>query len=266
VLAAQTTGVALLRLADAEVLPFDYEAYGTQILEYIGEIEQQATKASADGAKQVDFAGLRSAAEAFAKAGADVRARGESMLSASAPAPDLAAINKRLMMAERDLIEPAGLPDRPWYRHVIYAPGLYTGYGVKTIPGVREAWTQEPRPRCAGRTVIRALQLCRRRRFKGRDRPRRSIDKPPAPRCCGLRSGSSSSKGSEDPLVHRRVAARGAARAGRSRCRPGRGAMRISNASRCRTGDLARLVPLGEITSGVAMIAGVWTPLFACRS
>ena len=43
------------------------------------------------------------------------------------------------MMAERDLIEPAGLPDRPWYRHVIYAPGLYTGYGVKTIPGVREA-------------------------------------------------------------------------------------------------------------------------------
>ena len=43
------------------------------------------------------------------------------------------------MMAERDLIEPRGLPDRPWFRHVIYAPGLYTGYGVKTIPGVREA-------------------------------------------------------------------------------------------------------------------------------
>ena len=73
VLAAQVTGVALLRLADAEVLPFDYETYGGQILEYIGEIEQQATKTSADGAKQVDFAGLRAAAEAFAKAGADVR-------------------------------------------------------------------------------------------------------------------------------------------------------------------------------------------------
>ena len=40
---------------------------------------------------------------------------------------------------ERDLIEPAGLPDRPWYRHVVYAPGLYTGYGVKTLPGIREA-------------------------------------------------------------------------------------------------------------------------------
>src|SRR5258708_20322493 len=67
VLASQTTGVALLRLADAEVLPFDYESYGTQILEYIGEIEHQATKASADGAKKVDFAGLPSPARPFPK-------------------------------------------------------------------------------------------------------------------------------------------------------------------------------------------------------
>ncbi len=36
-------------------------------------------------------------------------------------------------------LSPDGLPDRPWYRHQIYAPGLYTGYGVKTLPGVREA-------------------------------------------------------------------------------------------------------------------------------
>ena len=160
VLAAQTTGVALLRLADAEVLPFDYESYGTQILEYIAEIEQQAVKASVDGARQIDFAGLRSAAEAFAKAGADVRGRGEAMLSASAPPADLAVFNKRLMMAERDLIEPAGLPDRPWYRHVIYAPGLYTGYGVKTIPGVREAVDAGNYPRAAAQAeiVIRALQ------------------------------------------------------------------------------------------------------------
>ena len=84
VLAAQVTGVALLRLADAEVLPFDYEVYGKQILEYADEIEQQATKASAADAKKVDFAGLKSAAEAFAKAGADVRARGESLLGARA--------------------------------------------------------------------------------------------------------------------------------------------------------------------------------------
>ena len=175
VLASQTTGVALLRLADAEVLPFDYETYGRQILEYIAEIEQQATKASADGAKRVNFAGLRAAAEAFAKAGADVRARGESLLGGagsngvSAPADSrqgavpgdpFAEINHRLMMAERDLIEPAGLPDRPWYRHVVYAPGLYTGYGVKTIPGVREAVDSGNYTRAAEQAtvVIRALQ------------------------------------------------------------------------------------------------------------
>jgi N-acetylated-alpha-linked acidic dipeptidase len=166
VLAAQMTGVALLRLADAELLPFDYEAYGKQIQEYVGEIEQQAIKQSADGARTIDFAGLRAAAEAFTRAGVDLRARGDAMLapaagSGQAPsAPDLAAINHRLIMAERDLIEPAGLPDRPWYRHVIYAPGLYTGYGVKTIPGVREAVDAANYPRAAAQAqiVIRALQ------------------------------------------------------------------------------------------------------------
>jgi N-acetylated-alpha-linked acidic dipeptidase len=160
VLAAQVTGVALLRLADAEVLPFDYEAYGQQILEYIGEIEQQASKASADGARKVDFAGLRSAAEGFAKAGADLRARGESLLASPASPQELAAINHRLIMAERDLIEPVGLPDRPWYRHIVYAPGLYTGYGVKTIPGVREAVDAGNYTRAAEQAavVIRALQ------------------------------------------------------------------------------------------------------------
>ena len=163
VLAAQVTGVALLRLADAEVLPFDYESYGTQILEYIGEIEQQATKASADGAKKIDFAGLRSAAEAFAKAGVDgARLRGESLLCVGQRRRRRRSggLNHRLMMAERDLIEPAGLPDRPWYRHVIYAPGLYTGYGVKTIPGVREAVDAGNYTRAAeqAQIVIRALQ------------------------------------------------------------------------------------------------------------
>ena len=159
VLASQVTGVALLRLADAEILPFDYESYGRQILEYVGEIEQQAVKASAEDARKVDFAGLRAAADAFAQAGAAIRTRGETLLSAPDKS-ELARINRRLMMAERDLIDPAGLPDRPWYRHVIYAPGLYTGYGVKTIPGVREAIDAGNFTRAAeqARVTIRALQ------------------------------------------------------------------------------------------------------------
>jgi N-acetylated-alpha-linked acidic dipeptidase len=160
VLAAQVTGVAVLRLADAELLPLDYEAYGRQVLEYLRDIEQQAAKASASDAKTVDFAGLKRAATAFMKAGASLRARGDAMLSESPDTSALAAINARLIMAERDLIEPAGLPDRPWYRHVIYAPGLYTGYGVKTIPGVREAVDAGNYARAAeqARIVIRALE------------------------------------------------------------------------------------------------------------
>ena len=163
VLAAQVTGVALLRLADAELLPFDDEAYGKQIVEYVDEIEKQATKASAAGAKKIDFDGLRDAADAFAKAGAKLRQKGDDLLGTSqaqARLDTIRDIDRRLMMAERDLIEPAGLPDRPWYRHVIYAPGLYTGYGVKTIPGVREAVDAGNYDRAAdqAKIVIRALR------------------------------------------------------------------------------------------------------------
>jgi N-acetylated-alpha-linked acidic dipeptidase len=64
------------------------------------------------------------------------------------------------MMVERDFIEPAGLPDRPWFRHTIYAPGLYTRYGVKTIPGIREAIDAGNFTRAAeqAKIVIRAPQ------------------------------------------------------------------------------------------------------------
>ena len=50
----------------------------------------------------------------------------------------LRALNAKLRNAEPQLIDPAGLPNRPWYRHLLYAPGFYTGYSVKTMPGVRE--------------------------------------------------------------------------------------------------------------------------------
>jgi len=51
-------------------------------------------------------------------------------------------LNAKLILSERKLTSPEGLPGRPWFRHLIYAPGFYTGYGVKTIPGVREAIEQ----------------------------------------------------------------------------------------------------------------------------
>jgi len=160
VLASRVTGVALLRLADADIAPFDYDAYGRQILEYIVEIERQATMTSQTGAAAIDFTGLRRAAGSFMRAGAALRSRADGVLGGSPTRAELADINRRLVMAERDLTEPAGLPGRPWYRHVIYAPGLYTGYGVKTIPGVREAVDAGDYARAAEQAgvVIRALQ------------------------------------------------------------------------------------------------------------
>ena len=58
-------------------------------------------------------------------------------------AANFRAVNAKLIESERKLTDSAGLPGRPWFRHMIYAPGFYTGYGVKTIPGVREAIEQK---------------------------------------------------------------------------------------------------------------------------
>jgi N-acetylated-alpha-linked acidic dipeptidase len=55
----------------------------------------------------------------------------------------LKSVNQRLIQSERKLTHQDGLPIRPWFKHLIYAPGFYTGYGVKTIPGVREALEQK---------------------------------------------------------------------------------------------------------------------------
>lgn len=162
VLASQATGVAVLRFADAELLPFDYESYATEIRQYIEEIETETIRKSPADAKRMNFRGLKSAAGALAKAGADARRRGESALESSGPAriQTLISLDRRMIQAERDLVEPAGLPDRPWYKHTIYAPGLYTGYGVKTIPGVREAMEAGNYTRAAeqAQVVVRALE------------------------------------------------------------------------------------------------------------
>jgi N-acetylated-alpha-linked acidic dipeptidase len=58
----------------------------------------------------------------------------------------LKAINMRLIATERLLTDESGLPRRPWYKHLIYAPGWYTGYGAKTLPGIREGIEQERYP------------------------------------------------------------------------------------------------------------------------
>ncbi|HLO06599.1 MAG TPA: transferrin receptor-like dimerization domain-containing protein, partial [Terriglobales bacterium] len=82
---------------------------------------------------------LTHSAERYQKALERVSGNGELRVS---PA-DLQTLNQKLMQSERKLTSTEGLPRRPWFEHLIYAPGAYTGYGVKTIPGVREAIEQK---------------------------------------------------------------------------------------------------------------------------
>lgn len=166
---AQTAGHAVLRMADAELLPFDFRNLQTTVDKYVKElselvdkmhentaIENQLIKANdfalaADPTKheqlpvakdtvpKLDFTALKAAMDTFKKA-ADKLATNWTLASQSNADND--KLNKLLYQAEQQLLSTDGLPRRPWYRHTIYAPGFYTGYGVKTLPGIREAIEQ----------------------------------------------------------------------------------------------------------------------------
>ena len=127
---ARVFGLEALRMADADVLPYDYVTYAREIAEYISAAQ---TKAHNDGLDGLDFSAAEAAARRFLEAAEKVHA-----LQAAASG-DLAQLNTTLRQTEADLLSPAGLPNRPWYRHTIYAPGEYTGYAAVVIPGVNEA-------------------------------------------------------------------------------------------------------------------------------
>jgi N-acetylated-alpha-linked acidic dipeptidase len=86
----------------------------------------------------VDFAPILNALTHLEKSAQQVE-----QIKANADAQKLATINAKIYAAEQSLLMANGLPRRPWYKHSLYAPGFYTGYGVKTIPGVREAIEQK---------------------------------------------------------------------------------------------------------------------------
>jgi N-acetylated-alpha-linked acidic dipeptidase len=127
---ARIFGLEALRMADADVLPYDYEAYAREIASYLNAAQRKATDT---GFAALDFAPAQAAAARLAGAAAKAHA-----LQVDPPA-DLARLNLALRQAETALLSPAGLPRRPWYRHTIYAPGEYTGYAAVVIPGVNEA-------------------------------------------------------------------------------------------------------------------------------
>ena len=147
---SQTVGTAILRLADATVLPFNFVDYAETMATYVEEIDElyQSLDADADDPPSLDLVPVRTAVSKLEGAGAAYERALGSLASADASAvagrrDDLAELNRLLYTSERALAHDRGLPGRDWFRHLVYAPGLYTGYGVKTLPGIREGVEQE---------------------------------------------------------------------------------------------------------------------------
>jgi len=166
---AQTVGLAVLRLADAELLPFEFGGLADTVKRYTDELKKLLQKKQEeisernreidDGVYQatsdprrptlappreevpphLNFAPLENALVALQRS-ADRYGKARAAADARAIPPDvLSRVNALLIRSERVLLSPEGLPRRPWYRHLLYAPGTYAGYGAKTMPGAREA-------------------------------------------------------------------------------------------------------------------------------
>jgi N-acetylated-alpha-linked acidic dipeptidase len=177
---ARVLGLEALRMADADVLPYDYAAYASAIESYIEAAKRRAGdpsdrssslgwragdpsdrssslgwRAGDDGLNSLDFAGAQAAAARFSAAAQKARSR---QIAASG---DLAKLNMALRNTESALLSPAGLPDRPWYRHTIFAPGEFTGYSAVVIPGVNEAIDAKDWKRAAQQLAVLAEALDR---------------------------------------------------------------------------------------------------------
>ena len=127
---ARVYGLEAIRMASTDVLPLNYEEYGKEIAEYVKAAEQKAK--TQFGEQALSFADALQAAERLQKAGA------HAWEVQSLPSGDAGVVNLVLRNVERDFIGD-GLPGRPWFKHVIYAPGEHTGYAAVVIPGVNEA-------------------------------------------------------------------------------------------------------------------------------
>jgi N-acetylated-alpha-linked acidic dipeptidase len=126
---ARVFGLEVLHMADTDVLPYDYVTYGKEISQYL---ETAQTKATANGVS-LDFKAAETAAKRFTDVATAVKQKQNQ------PGNNEAALNNELRTTEGDFLSAAGLPNRPWFKHTVYAPGEYTGYAAVVIPGVNEA-------------------------------------------------------------------------------------------------------------------------------
>jgi N-acetylated-alpha-linked acidic dipeptidase len=165
---AQTAGTMMMRMADADVIPFQFTDLADNIRVYVGEVKKLADTSRAqtkernteiaDGVYKAlqnpkktlvppvvedlppyfNFAPLDQATDDLTVAATEY----DKAFTAHAGSGK-ADVDPQLMQAERAMLDPAGLPKRPWFENMMYAPGFYTGYGVKTLPAVREAIEQK---------------------------------------------------------------------------------------------------------------------------
>ncbi len=164
----KVAGRTTLRLADADVLPFEFErfsktlaGYGQEVMDLTEKMREQTArenkllregtyKLAADPTKPyfapapkeevpyLNFAPLENGLHRIGELAGDYDAEAATQL----PVAERERLNGLFIDLERQLTRPEGLPRRPWFVHHVYAPGYYTGYGVKTLPGVREAIEQ----------------------------------------------------------------------------------------------------------------------------
>ncbi|HQQ83805.1 MAG TPA: transferrin receptor-like dimerization domain-containing protein, partial [Cyclobacteriaceae bacterium] len=165
---AKAAGRTTLRLANATVLPFDFKAfhrtvsgYQTEVMALIDNMreatdvenmlirdkryaqaadptEKTVLPTTKEAVPFVSFTNLQNAIAHLEKSAASIA----DQLAAHPNPKQADAINQLMYQAEQKLLSTQGLPRRPWFKHTIYAPGYYTGYGVKTLPGIREAIEQ----------------------------------------------------------------------------------------------------------------------------
>jgi N-acetylated-alpha-linked acidic dipeptidase len=173
---AQTAGTAVMRLANAELLPFEFSNFADTMHKYADdlkkllksrqdearelnqEIEEGVFTAAADPQKSfvpprpeevppyLSFAPIENAMDALTQSAqryGKVVEKANAHGGAGLAGASLSSLNALLIQSDRKLISPEGLPGRPWYKNEIYAPGVYTGYGVKTMPAVRESIEQK---------------------------------------------------------------------------------------------------------------------------
>jgi N-acetylated-alpha-linked acidic dipeptidase len=150
---ARVFGLEILHMADTDVLPYDYRLYGKDIEGYVAEAEKRATTAK----MKVDFSAASAAARRFEAAGESVY----KLQSSAATGTNAAKLNAALRDAETALLNQAGLPHRPWYKHTIYDPGEYTGYAAVVIPGVNEGIEADDSGRTQGQLDALAAALSR---------------------------------------------------------------------------------------------------------